>query len=405
MRSRFILVFMLLCVAGGAHAARRSYDVEYLAEFVPAEKAARVTIALTRDTGRATRLNFRMPPARYLNVTGDGAVTREGDRVLWLPPRAGGKLRYTYLIDHTRANGAYDARITKRWAILRGDDLFPNVRVRTTKEADSRARLRFKLPPGWNEFDTPYVLSRDRRDYVIVNPKRRFDRPLGWIIAGDLGTRREWMDGVHFSISAPKDEDMRRVDILSFIHVAFPEMVRAFGELPKKILIVGAGDPMWRGGLSAPRSVWLHASRPLISENGTSTLLHELTHVITRIRGYKGDDWITEGLAEFYSIELMRRSGLLSPKRYKLTLAFEQQRSASVKSLHGSDTSGRRTARSVLLFVELDKEIRRKTHDRSDIDDVTQKLMEIGKVRTEDLREITERLIGGKVETLATPLL
>ena len=405
MRLRFLLFFALLCLAGGAQAARRSYDVEYLAEFLPAQKAARVTITMTRDTGRATRLNFRMPAARYLDVSGDGVVTREGDRVLWQPPKPGGKLRYTYLIDHKRENGAYDARITKTWAIVRGDDLFPNVRVRTTREADSRARLRFKLPPGWNEFDTPYVLSRDGREYVIVNPRRRFDRPLGWIIAGDLGTRREWMDGVHFSVSAPKGEDVRRVDILSFIHVAFPEIMLAFGTLPPKILIVGAGDPMWRGGLSAPRSIWLHASRPLVSENGTSALLHELTHVITRIRGQDRDDWIAEGLAEFYSIELMRRSGLISNKRYKRALAFEKARGASVKSLRTDDSSGRRTARAVLLFVDLDREIRRKTEDRSDLDDVTQRLMEIGKVSTSDLRAIAERIVGGKLETLESPLL
>ena len=53
--------------------------------------------------------------------------------------------------------------------------------------------------------------------------------------------------------------------------------------------VVGAADPMWRGGLSASNSLFLHADRPLISENGTSTLVHELTHVITRVRGADGD--------------------------------------------------------------------------------------------------------------------
>lgn len=42
-----------------------------------------------------------------------------------------------------------------------------------------------------------------------------------------------------------------------------------------------------------------------ISENATSTLFHELSHVITRISAEDRSDWIAEGLAEFYSVELV----------------------------------------------------------------------------------------------------
>src|SRR5688572_4701560 len=127
MRLAFLLV--LLAAALPAVGASRSYDVEYLARFVPAEKVAKVTITLDHDTGRATRLSFAMPAQRYLDVEGDGEVRREGDRVVWVPPRAGGKLRYAYRVDKRRANGSYGARMTERWAILRGDDLFPRVSV------------------------------------------------------------------------------------------------------------------------------------------------------------------------------------------------------------------------------------------------------------------------------------
>jgi hypothetical protein len=404
-RFALFLLLALLAAAAPAQAARRSYDVHYLAEFVPSEKGARVTITLEHDTGRATRLNFLMPADRYSNVTADGTFSREGDRVLWVPPKAGGKIRYFYRIDHIRRNGSYDARITDEWAIVRGDDLFPPVKVRTTKDTDSRARLHFKLPAGWTNYDTPYILTRNEKHYVIVNPKRRFDRPIGWIVAGNVGTRREWIDGVEIAVASPKGEGMRRMDILALTNVAFYEMMHAFGTMPPKILIVGAGDPMFRGGLSAPRSMWLHADRPLISENSTSTLLHELTHVITRIRGHRGHDWITEGLAEFYSLEIMRRTSLISEKRHRRALEFAREWSRGVKSLKTSNASGERTARAVLLLVALDEEIRKKTDDRRDIDDVTQKLMEIGKVTTDDLRSISERIVGGKVEALDTPLL
>ena len=59
----------------------------------------------------------------------------------------------------------------------------------------------------------------------------------------------------------------------------------------------------------------------------------------------------------------------------------------------------------MLLFVDLDREIRRKTEDRSDLDDVTQRMMEVGKVSTSDLRAIAERVAGGKLDTLDTPIL
>src|SRR5688500_10128428 len=175
-------VALAASVFARAEAAERSYDVHYLAKFLPAEKAARVTIRLAHDTGRATRLDFLMPPDRYVDISADGKHVREGDRVVWVPPKAGGTFNYTYRIDRQRADGSYSARITDRWAILRGDHLFPPVKVRTTKDTDSRARLHLEMPPGWNGFDTPYVLARNEAHYVIVNPKRRFDRPVGWII-------------------------------------------------------------------------------------------------------------------------------------------------------------------------------------------------------------------------------
>src|SRR3546814_3722824 len=92
-------------------------------------------------------------------------------------------------------------------------------------------------------------------------------------------------------------------------------MYEAFGDLPRKVLIVSAGDPMWHGGLSGPRSLFVHADRPLISENGSSTLMHEMVHVVTGLRAVSGDDWIVEGIAEYYSMVLINRSGMLSDAR------------------------------------------------------------------------------------------
>lgn len=385
-------------------AAASSYDVDFRVEFLPQAGEAAVTIALTPDDGRAVSLDFAMGK-RYREVEGDGEIVREGGRVKWTPPKAGGELRYRYRIDHERGSGGFDAKMTDSWVIVRGDDLVPAAIVRTTRGADSRARLRFTLPPGWTNVDTPYVLNRERDAFVVVNPARRFDRPVGWIIAGDVGTRREWVEDMEVSIAGPKGSDVRRNDLLAFINATGPEMKLAFGTLPSKVLIVGAGEPMWRGGLSGPRSLFLHASRPTISENGTSTLMHELTHVITRVRGAPGEDWIAEGLAEFYSITLLHRAGLLSDTRHARALQWMKRHGKNVKRLRSSASRGQRTARAVTLFAALDEEIRTTSANRHDIDNLTQALMGRGRVSLEDLREATERLLGGPSETLDSPVL
>jgi predicted metalloprotease with PDZ domain len=162
---------------------------------------------------------------------------------------------------------------------------------------------------------------------------------------------------------------------------------------------------MWRGGLSGPRSLFLHADRPLISENGTSTLTHELTHVFTRIRGADGDDWIAEGMAEFYSIELLRRAGLLSDARADRAHDWMRSYGRNVESLTSDRSSGRRTARAVQLFRALDREIRSRTRDEHSLDDVVRALMPAREVSREDLREQVEELTGSPSKVLATALL
>jgi predicted metalloprotease with PDZ domain len=250
----------------------------------------------------------------------------------------------------------------------RGDDLVPPVQVRASKGADSRVRLRFVLPTGWTNVDTPYLRSRDGKSFVVVNPERSFDRPVGWMIAGAVGTRREQFGDTEVSVAGPKGDVVRRNDMLAFFNGLMPEFERAFGELPSKLLIVSAGDPMWRGGMSGPRSLFLHADRPLISENGTSTLTHELTHVITRIRGADGDDWIAEGLAEYYSIELLRRADLLSDARADKAQAWMANHGRGIKTLTRNRSQGPRTARAVQLFAELDAEIAQRTQGKRSLD-------------------------------------
>ena len=157
---------------------------------------------------------------------------------------------------------------------------------------------------------------------------------------------------------APKGERVDHVATMAIVRQALPEMRLAFGKLPDKILIVRSGDPMWRGGLSAPGSLWLHAQRPLLSENGTSPLLHELTHVITDIRGDGSDDWISEGIAEYYSLDIGHRAGLISARRFALSIKSADTSGAKVEKLRASESARDRTRKAVARVAALDEELR-----------------------------------------------
>lgn len=388
-----------------AQAKQRSYDVDYRVAFEPAGKRAVVTMTVRNGDGRASRFDFEMPPERYTSVEGNGTIERNDDRLIWSPPAEGGELRWHYAIDKRRRQGGHDARITDDWTIVRGDDLFPGARVRMTPNTDSDTRLFVDLPDGWTNVDTPWKLSKDEKSFVVVNADSRFDRPTGWIIAGDVGSRREQYDDVEVSVAAPKGDSMPRQQILAMVGWTLPEMTSIFGKLPSKLLIVGAGDEMWRGGLSGPRSLYMHSGRPLISENGTSTLLHELTHVITRISGKSGHKYISEGIAEYYSIELLHRTGGTTEARYQRTRDMLKRWSKDVKQLVAPRAHGPITARAVLLFMDLDKEIREATDDQKSFDDVTRLLMAKRRVDTDDLIAATEAVLGRASTILATPLL
>lgn len=395
----------IAAAAPAAGAPRAQYDVDYHVEFVPREGVAAVTIAIEPHDARVTRVRLRMNAGRYRQVAGDGRVTRAGDRVTWEPPEQGGALHYRYKIDHRRHNGGYDAVIGPHWAIVRGDDLVPAAAVTATPGAESRARLRFTLPEGWTHVDTPYARTRSGSGFVVVDPRRRFDRPVGWIIAGAVGARCEWIASSKVCAAGPKGEHVRRNDMIAFVNVALPHLQRAVGDLPPKLLVVSAGDPMWRGGLSGPRSLFLHAGRPLVSENGTSSLMHELFHAVTRIRGARGDDWIAEGLAEYYSIELPRRAGLLSASRFEKALAWMERFSRGVDRLRARRANARITARAVLLLHELDREIGAHSGGKASLDDVVRALIPIREVSLADLRAAAQRASGASSKVLASPLL
>lgn len=406
MRLFFILLCSWLLWAGVPATAATSYPLTYTLSFDTETREAVVEMKLGDHQGKVRRFNLKMPEARYSQIAGDGGISREGDRLYWTPPERGGVLTWRHRIEHARKKGgAYDALFTASWAIFRGDDVFPAGLVRTKGKLRSDTTLLLKLPSGWHA-DTPYQRqSMNGYRFQIDWPARRFDRPVGWMIAGRVGARRDTVVGTEIAVAAPRGEAIHRQDTLAFLAWNLPELKRAFGKLPDKLLIVSGPNPMWRGGLSAPRSLFLHMDRPLISRNGTSTMLHELTHVITRIRGQTNADWIAEGLAEFYAVEILKRSGGITQARYDKTMAWLKNWGRNVGTLKVKRSTGPTTARAVLLLKALDEEIRRKTDNAKSIDHVTRRLMQIGKVSNAQFVAVVEELIDGPSQVLASSLL
>lgn len=383
-------------------AADLVYGLDYRAEFLPVQGAVKMSVTVRQPRDLLRRVRFRFDPGRYSGFTADGNLEVNGDRVQWHPPANGGVLRFLVKLDHRRGDGGFDALMRSSWAVFRGDDLMPAASVRALKGATSRARIHLSGPQGWS-FATAYPRSAGDPDWYAVEwADRRFDRPVGWMAAGRIGVRRDRIAERHVAIAGPTGQGIRRLDMLAFLRWNLPELVEIFPDFPERLLVVSAGEPMWRGGLSGPASLYIHADRPLISGNGTSTLLHELMHVAQGYRAARDEDWIVEGIAEYYTLEIMRRSGTLSKSRYESGLEKLEKWAADVGPLETDRSSGKRTARAVLVMKSLDAELRKRSGGEFDLDDVARQLSMDGEpVSIERLRALAAGFAGGPVKSLA----
>jgi len=349
--------------------AKLHYDMLFEATLVPTERLARARMRI--GANQVHRFVFHIDPARHQNLRGDGSLVVEGRSATWVPPPAGGSLRYDFRIDHLRDASAYDARISEQWAIFRAGDLFPSARVLAVVGSTSRSRLRLRVPKGWS-VAVPYKRRADG-SYEVVNESRRFARPTGWMALGRLGVLREKIAGSSVAIAGPFRQELRRQDILALLRWTLPSLRGVLGALPERMLVAGAGDPMWRGGLSGPSSVFIHAERPLITPDGSSPILHELFHAASGARAVVDGDWIVEGLAELYSVELLARSRSMSKARFERMIGRIEARGAQAKLL-GYHSTGASTARAVAVLRRLDAELRGRTEQQKTLDDVVAEL-------------------------------
>jgi len=377
------------------------YQVDYTAKFMPQEGIVRMTITVRQPRRLLRRVVIDADPVRYLSFESNQPIEVTDGAVAWLPSKTGGTLTYQVVLDHERNDDGYDSLMEAGWAVLRGDDLVPSVKTRAVKGAKSKSRMRMTGPAGWS-FITAYKKTSSKSDWLRIDwPNRKFDRPIGWMAAGHLGVRWDDIDETRVTIAGPTGQGIRRMDMAAFLRWNLPTLKEIFPVFPGRLLIVSAGDPMWRGGLSGPNSLFIHADRPLISANSTSTLLHELVHVAQPYRAEQGEDWIIESMAEYYSLEIMRRSGTISERRFELGLEQLESWSSEADKLQADESSGSRTAKGVAVMHALDSELREVSNGSLNLDDVVRELsQQYTTISLEKLRQAAENLAGESLSSL-----
>jgi uncharacterized protein YbdZ (MbtH family) len=381
-----------------AAAKRKTYAVAYEVELRPRSGIAHVTMTLTGQE-LPSRLTFLVDPERHRNFTATGDLETAPDRVVWSPPLDKGTLSFDFRIEHALAGGTRDSYLAEDWAVFRGDRLVPPIRTLASTRLYADTTLHFTLPAGWSVV-TRYP-ERGPLRYAIDDPSRRFERPTGWMIAGKTGARQAAIAGVSATVATPARDSARRQETLAFLGWNLPHVTALFPSFPKRLLVVRAGDPMFRGGLSGPGSLFLHSDRPMVTENRTSPLLHELVHVAMGISGDDTSDWIVEGFAEYYSIELLRRSGGISAKRFKEATALQDSRGQRAPDLFVPASTGAVTARAVTVMLAVDAEIRQATRGKASLDDVAREFAkERGEVSLSQFQALAAKVAGRPVRAL-----
>ncbi|MBK5516204.1 hypothetical protein [Pseudomonas sp. TH10] len=401
-----VLLFGLLVFSTPVWAAKK-VDLDYHVRLLPQSDQAEVRLTLAK--GEAVRsLDFDLGDgSHYSDFKADGQwLLNPGKqaRGVWRPSSEKASLTYRVRISHGRKNGSFDTRMTPTWALMRGDDLVPAARLDQQDGIELVSRLEFELPTGWNSVETAWPRI-GKNKFRIDNPSRLFDRPTGWMLAGHLGSRRTRLGETEVTVASPQGQGMHRMDVLTLLTFIWPQVQAVYPRHPTKLLIVGASDPMWRGSLAARESIYLNSRLPLVSESGSSALVRELAQLFARINDKQRSDWISEGFAEYYAIELVRRAGGMSDERYASLHKKLAREGEKVKTLRGEQVDSAQIGRAVLLLGELDQEIRIKTRNKRSLDDVLRGAMRLESVDTREFVQLAESVIGEPSSVLDTGLL
>ncbi|WP_433739199.1 hypothetical protein [Pseudomonas putida] len=403
---RRALVVGLLTLSSPVWAAKK-VDLDYHVRLLPQSDQAEVRLTLAQ--GSAVRyLDFDLGDgSHYSDFKADGQwqlTPGKQARGVWHPAADKASLTYRVRISHGRKSGSFDTRMTPTWALLRGDDLVPPAKIDQQDGTELVSRLEFELPSGWKSVETAWPRI-GKNKFRIDNVSRLFDRPTGWMLAGQLGSRRTRLGETEVTVASPQGQGMRRMDVLTLLTFVWPQVQAVFPRHPTKLLIVGANDPMWRGSLAAHESIYLNSRLPLVSESGTSAVVRELAQLFGQINDRQRSDWISEGFAQYYAIELIRRAGGMSDERFQNLQGRLVKEGQKVTTLRGEQLNPAQISKAVVLLQELDREIRLKTRNKRSLDDVLRGAMRLGSVDTKEFVQLSESVIGDSSKVLDTELL
>ena len=376
---------------------RETFSVSYTVTI----SAGTVTVADVRwdlaGIDEIERVRFKFDPERFGAFEGNGTIERRRGEVLWWPSGPYAHLRYTAALNHRHAAGkGYDSYAGDGWVLTRTSALFPrsavSFRADSEPEPESRARLIFRLPAGWDAA-TPMPPAGPHR--FVVESGGRFDHPRGWLMLGHFRRTDITAGGTAVTIAATPQGTLPPSRVLDLLERALPVMSTLFGRMPARLLIAMAPDPMWRGGLSGEESFYMHGDRPLQTPDRTSPYLHELFHVVAPFRPAPDAHWVTEGLAEFYTLELQRRIGRLDERGYAKALRlFGRYGLWGQDFTHNQDRAIHNNS-APLVLCALDRRMRAVTSGKRGLDDVVAALAaEGGVVSTARLLGVVRRLAG-----------
>jgi predicted metalloprotease with PDZ domain len=374
-------IYMIAALGVTAAETKETFSIDYIVTISSSHSGvARVRWELSGiEEIEWLRLSF--PADRLSQFRGTGKLEPIDGGLRWVPGGPYAHLTYRVRIDHVRGqHQRYDSYAARSWIVTRAHDLFPRIAItcfpREGREPKSRARLLFRLPSGWRSAAALPVIAPDT--YRLDEPGKILDRPRGWFMLGQFDADHQEIAGIMLQVARAPGSTLASKEIFRFLDGTLPTLAKLLSTTPETVLLLTAPDPMWHGGISGEHSLYMHSGRPLRTPDKTSPYLHELFHVLQPFKPSADADWIEEGLAEFYSLEIQRRAGLIDPSAYQRALAyFERFGLWNVDLTQQHDDAATNNSAPLVMYA-LDQRIQHATAGKKRLDDVVGQLAKEG---------------------------